>query len=78
MAKLTSKALIAINRPRPRTRLALELGCTEQTIRVYIKDNSDNLTKVSAMKVIREETGLTDSEILVEETIGEVTKEQQS
>ena len=64
MTKLTTKAISAINKPKPRIRLALALDCTEQTIRTYIKDNSDNLTKASALQVIREETGLTDSEIL--------------
>lgn len=70
MTKLTTKALKAINRPRPRTRLALVLDCTEQTIRAYIKDNSDNLTKAAALVVIREETGLKDQEILEDDSVG--------
>lgn len=53
-----------LNTPRTRSRLALALGCTEQTIIRYIKDCSDNLTKAAALMVIREETGLSDEEIL--------------
>lgn len=69
MAKLTTKALQAINKPRIRIRLALELDVTEQTIRVYIKDNSDNLTKAAALALIKELTGLNDSEILESEVL---------
>lgn len=73
MTKLTNKALDMINQPRTRTRLALELKCTDNTIRAYIKHNSDNLTKAAALQVIREETGLKDSEILEEdETVGTI------
>lgn len=43
------------------------LGISEPTLYRYINDNSDDLTKVSALKVIREELGLLDSEILEEE-----------
>lgn len=62
--KLSQKALKAINNPDTRRRLMDALGCTEFTISRYIQKNSDNLTKVSAMQVIREVTGLPDEEIL--------------
>lgn len=64
--KLTKTALdsIVANSPRAKSRLALALDCSEQSINKYIRDNSDNLTKAAAMEVIREETGLTDEEIL--------------
>jgi transcriptional antiterminator len=62
--KLSQKALIAINTPVIRRRLMDALGCTEFTISRYIQKNSDNLTKAAALKVIREVTGLSDSEIL--------------
>jgi hypothetical protein len=62
--KLTQKALKAINTPVIRKRLMDALGCTEFTISRYIQKNSDNLTKAAAMQVIREVTGLPDSEIL--------------
>lgn len=62
--KLTQKALKAINNPVTRRRLMDALGCTEFTIARYIQKNSDNLTKAAAMVIIRETTGLDDSEIL--------------
>jgi len=62
--KLSHKALKAINSPTVRRRLMDVLGCTEFTISRYIQRNSDNLTKAAAMHVIREVTGLADSEIL--------------
>lgn len=45
-------------------KIALVLGITDQQIARYIKNNSDNLTKAAALKVIREETGLKDDQIL--------------
>lgn len=70
--KLTQKVLKAINNPVTRRSLMDVLGCTEFTIARYIQKNSDNLTKAAAMQVIRQATGLTDSEILVGEKIGEL------
>ena len=35
----------------------------------YVADNDEVLTQASVLKVIREETGLTDSEILEEEKV---------
>lgn len=67
--RLTTKALDAINKPRTRVRLAVALDVTEQSIIRYIGSNSDELTKASALKVIREETGLSDTEILEETEI---------
>lgn len=64
--KLSQKALKAINTPVIRMRLMDALGCTEFTISRYIQKNNDNLTKAAAMQIIREVTGLPDSEILVE------------
>lgn len=63
--KLTHKAIEAIrNDKRARARLQLELDKSEYTINRYIETNDDNLTKAAALKVIREETGLTDAQIL--------------
>ncbi|MBO9203230.1 MULTISPECIES: hypothetical protein [Niastella] len=67
--KLNQKALKAINNPVTRRRLMDALGCTEFTIARYIQKNSDNLTKAASMKIIREVTGLSDSEILEESVI---------
>lgn len=57
-----------INTPSTRIKLAMALKCTEQTIIRYIDSNSENLTKAAALMIIRQETGLTDQEIL-EETV---------
>ena len=65
--RLTKKALKRINNTKARMRIALALCCSEMTVRRYIDANDDNLTKAAAMQVIREETGLTDSEILEED-----------
>ena len=61
---LTKKALQAINKPKTRIKLAIVLDVTEQTIFLYIKKNSDNLTKAKAIEVIQEQTGLKIDEIL--------------
>jgi hypothetical protein len=66
--KLTTKALSLVNVPRIRIRIAVALEVTEQSIIRYIRDNNDELTKAAAMKVIREETGLSDEEILEAES----------
>jgi plasmid maintenance system antidote protein VapI len=47
-------------------RLAEAIGVSEPSVYRFINDNDDNLTKAAALKVIREETGLTDQEILEE------------
>lgn len=64
--QLTQIALNKIKNPRVRARLVIALGVTDQSIMNYIKDNRDELTKAAALKVIREETGLTDKQILEE------------
>lgn len=43
------------------------LGVSTATMYRYVKDNESDLTKAASLKVIREETGLTDLEILEEE-----------
>lgn len=67
--RLTKKALKLINTQRIRLLLALELKCSEMTIRRYIESNHENLTKAASLKVIRKETGLSDKEILEREAI---------
>ena len=54
----------AINNPKTRIKLAIALEVAEQTIFLYIKRNSDNLTKAKAIEVIQEQTGLKIDEIL--------------
>jgi predicted transcriptional regulator len=53
-----------INNNAFRLRLALELGVSENTIRNYINNKSDQLTLAASLKIIREETGLSDEQIL--------------
>jgi len=43
------------------------LGVSKGTMYRYVQDNDEVLTQASVMKVIKLETGLTDSEILEEE-----------
>lgn len=64
--KLTKIALLAVKgcgRGMVQ-RLSDALGVSEPTTYTYIATNSDNLTKAAALAVIREETGLTDEQIL--------------
>lgn len=66
--RLTKTALQLINTPAIRRRLMEVLGNkSESTIYRYIANNDDILTKAASLKVIREETGLTDEKILEEE-----------
>lgn len=67
--RLSQKAIEAINNRATILRLALVLNFTELWVNKLIAANKDDaaLTNASALKVIREETGLTDSEILQEE-----------
>lgn len=45
------------------------LNVSRTTMWKYLKDNDDELTKAAALKVIREETGLSDDQILEENGI---------
>jgi hypothetical protein len=70
--RLTQQALEKITDKTIRAKLCLALKVTDQSIIKYIKANNDELTKAAALKVIREETGLEDSEILEESEEKEV------
>ena len=65
---LSKSALSLIKDKTIRLKLCAALVMTDQTISDYIKANKPNgpLTTYSAMQVIREETGLTDAQILIE------------
>ena len=70
--KLSNQAIEKLKEARDsRLRLCSKLGFTEVWIDKLIGKNKINgpLTTVSALEVIREETGLGNSEILVEETV---------
>lgn len=66
--RLSQKALQQINTTQVRLRLAMQFDCTERWISQLIKENQSDgdLTKASAMQIIREQTGLSDAEILEE------------
>ena len=61
--KLSEKALNKINNPATRRKLMDVLNVTEFTIARYIQKNSDNLTKIAAIKVIVEDTGMSIEEL---------------
>lgn len=66
---LTQTAIAAVRKNSSiRMKLAEALGCTDFTIIRYLANNSDNLTKAAALKIIKQETGLSEKQILVEET----------
>lgn len=67
--KIKRKILEKINAStKLKTQLALALNKSVFSIQRYIDENDDNLTKASVLKVIREELGLSDSQILEEST----------
>lgn len=69
---LTNAALDTINKNMVcKNRLALEMDKSQYTIQRWINTNDEMLTTASALKVIREETGLSDDEILTETVAAE-------
>jgi transposase len=63
--KLSKIAILALKGSKgSKKRIADALGVTESTVYRWIAENHDSLTKASSMLVIREITGLSDSEIL--------------
>lgn len=64
--RLSPAAILAIKgfSTEDKNRLADALGKDIKTLYRYIDNNDDNLTKAAALVVIREVTGLPDSEIL--------------
>lgn len=75
--QLTKIALLAIKGVKDgKKKLAEACNTTPATVYRWIDNNDDNLTKAAALKVIREETGLTDREILEESDVNVVGVEQ--
>lgn len=66
--KLSKKALAAIT-PKTRLKLALGLDCTEQWMIQLLDKNKDNgpLTTATALQILRQETGLSDEQLLTKE-----------
>lgn len=67
--RLSHIAILAVKGASPGIvkKLAGAIGASESSIYRFINDNDDNLTKAAALKVIREETGLSDHDILEED-----------
>lgn len=66
--KLSKLAILAIRGSKDlREKIAAEMKASLGTVNRWVADNDDNLTKAAALKVIREELELTDSELLEEE-----------
>jgi len=53
-----------INTQRIRLLIAIEQNVGEQTVKSWIANRSEQLTLASVLKVIKEQTGLTESELL--------------
>lgn len=67
--KIKRSILQKLDNNRGHGRLMAALDCSQSTIRLYIKNRDDNLTKLAAMQVFREVTGLSDEEILEDEKV---------
>lgn len=66
--RLSKGAILAIRGGKGiKRKIAEALGVSEPTIFRWLADNDDSLTKSAALKVIREETGLSDDQILTQE-----------
>lgn len=64
--RLSKAAILAVRGMDTNTKEKLSdaLGVSWQTLYRYISENDDNLTKASALQIIRQVTGLADSELL--------------
>lgn len=65
--RITNIAKLAIRGKRGTiSKIAESLGVSDQAVYRMMRMDSDDLTKAAAVKVIREETGLGDDQILEE------------
>lgn len=68
MFRLTQKAIDALNEQKPESlrQLAVALDVSENSVYRHLRDNLPNgdLTKIAAIEVVRQVTGLNDSQIL--------------
>lgn len=75
MVRLSNIALLAIRGcgSNIKRRIAEVSGCVSvETVYRWIRNNDDSLTRAAVLQVIREETGLLDSEILEASDVKEV------
>ena len=67
--ELTTQALEAMKgNSRLMNLIAAELDCSESTVRRWIHANDEMLTTASALKIISEETGIKQKDLLTEKT----------
>lgn len=66
--KLKPEVLQRLDNNRGLGLVMFTLGCSHSAARDYVKDNHDNLTKAAMLNALRDEFGLTDAEILEDET----------
>lgn len=66
--KIKQSILDIIDNPQTRTKLAMDLGCGEQSVALQLRNNKPNgrLTKMDALRAISKETGVSVEEILEE------------
>jgi hypothetical protein len=57
---------LLLHNRRIKDKIAASCGVVAWTVHRWIRDNDSDITQASAMKVIRDETGLTDDLILQE------------
>lgn len=70
--KIRKLVLLAINgHPDLKKQLQEVLKVSQPTMSRFMNQNSDELTKAAALRVIREALGLTDEQILEEDTVSE-------
>ena len=70
--KLKNSVLQRLDNNRGLGLIMMALDCSHSAARDYVKNNSDNLTKAAMLKAIREEFGLSDDQILEEDTEKEI------
>ena len=67
--KISQEAIAAIkNNNRVKARLMLEFSKTHRAVDLWIEKNSLVLTTPGAIAIIKKETGLSEAEILIDET----------
>lgn len=71
--KLSKAAILALRgtNQEAKKRIAERLGVVSSTVYRWINDNDDNLTKAEALKLISDETGLSEDQLLEEVTTNE-------
>lgn len=74
--KLSKAAILSLRgmSSDQKNKLAIAAAVQPSTVYRWIANNDDSLTKASIMQVIREETGLTDLQLLEEISLADVNK----